>query len=75
MPVEVKKGERENSQNLIRRFTKKVQQSGILVRKRASLFHKRKKSREMQKRTAIRREDLKLEYEKLKKLGKTKKIR
>jgi len=72
MPVEVKKGERENSQNLIRRFTKKIQRSGILIRKRASLFHKRPKSRQMQKRTAIRREDLKLEYEKLKKLGKTK---
>ena len=72
MGLEVKKSERENSQNLVRRFTKKVQQSRILAQKRASLFYKRQKSRQMQKNSAIRRESLRREYEKLKKLGKTK---
>ena len=72
MGLEVKKTERETSQSLIRRFTKKVKQSGILLRARKSRFHQRSKSRQMKKRTALRREKLKKEYEKLKKLGQLK---
>ena len=68
--VEVKKTERENSQGLIRRFTKRVQQSGILRVTRKGRFHQRTKSKEMQKRAALRKKQLKEEYEKLKKLGK-----
>lgn len=70
MALEVKKGEKENSQNLIRRFTKKVQQSGILVWARGRRFHKRIKSKNMRKKAAMRREKLRKEYEKLEKLGK-----
>lgn len=73
MPVEVKKSERENSQSLIRRFTRKVQQSGILLRARKSRFYQRQKSKKMRKKAALRREKLKKEYEKLKKLGLLKK--
>jgi len=70
MALEVKKGEKENSQNLIRRFTKKVQMSGVLVWARKRRFYKRIKSKDMRKKAALRRENLKLEYEKLRKLGK-----
>lgn len=70
MPVEVKKTERENSQSLIRRFTRKIKQSGVLVRARDSRFHHRSKSKEMQKRAALRKEERKIEYERLKKMGK-----
>jgi ribosomal protein S21 len=70
MMVEVKKQNRETSQALIRRFTKKLRQSGILSRVREIKFRKRKKSREMRKRAALRREELKKRYEELKKLGK-----
>jgi ribosomal protein S21 len=69
MPLEVKKRERENSQSLIRRFTKRVQQSGILLRARKSRFRGRSKSRQMKKRTALRREEKKQEYRQLKKLN------
>lgn len=69
MAVEAKKQEKENSQSLIRRFSKKVQQSGVLLRARANRFYKRSKSPEMKKRAALRREKLKREYEKLRKLG------
>ena len=68
--LEVKKQPRETSQALIRRFTKNIQQSGILVRARKIQFKKRKKSEEMKKRTALRREELKKQYERLAKLGK-----
>ena len=70
MPLEVKKQERETSQNLIRRFTRGIQQSGILLRARKTRFKKREKSEQMKKRAALRREEKKREYEELKKLGK-----
>ena len=70
MPLEVKKQNRETSQNLIRRFTRGIQQSGILLRARSARFKKREKSEQMKKRAALRREEKKREYEKLKKLGK-----
>lgn len=70
MVLEVKKGERENSQNLIRRFTKRVKKSGILLWTRSRRFHKRTKSKDMRKKAAMRRENLKEEYKKLEKLGK-----
>ncbi|MDI6591707.1 MAG: hypothetical protein QME61_02090 [Patescibacteria group bacterium] len=73
MILEVKKQNRETSQSLIRRFTKRVQQSGILVRARKIRFRERKKSEQMKKRAALRREELKKEYERLKKLGERKK--
>ena len=70
MGLEVKKTEKENSQSLVRRFTRKVQQSGILRVARKNRFHHRQKSKEMKKRATLRREQLREEYEKLKKLGK-----
>lgn len=69
MPLEIRKKEREPSQSLVRRFTKRVKQSGILVRARKIRFREREKSRQMKKRAALRREELKKEYEKKRKLG------
>ncbi len=70
MVLEVKKQPKETTQSLIRRFTKNIQQSGILLEARKIQFKKREKSRQMKKRTALRREKLKKKYERLKKLGK-----
>ena len=47
--------------------------SGILLKTRRDRFYVRKKSRQMKKRSALKREVLKKEYEKLKKLGKIEK--
>ena len=71
MGIEVKKQERESSQNLIRRFTRSIQQSGVLLQARKTRFKGKKKSEQMKKRAALRREQKRKEYEKLKKLGKT----
>lgn len=70
MALEVKKQVRETSQALIRRFTKRLQQSGLLLRARKIRYRKRPKSRQMRKKAALRREEMKKEYEKLEKLGK-----
>ncbi len=73
MGIEVKKQERETSQALIYRFSRSVKQSGLLLRARKARFRQRQKSRQMKKRAALRREELKKEYEKLRKLGKLEK--
>lgn len=73
MGVEVKKKERESSQGLIRRFTKKIQQSGVLRQARKIRFFARKESHTAKKKKALRGEELKKEYEKLKKLGRLEK--
>ena len=70
MIIVTKKQDRENSQSLVRRFAKTVQRSGILRLAKANRFHKRSKSRQAKRRAALRREELKKEYEKLRKLGK-----
>jgi len=70
MALEIRRKEKETSQGLIRRFTRSVQQSGLLIRARKIRFRERGKSRQMKKRAALRREEIKKEYEKLKKLGK-----
>jgi len=69
MALKIKKTERETSQSLVRRFSRRVKQSGILIQARKNRFQKRAKSGQMKKKAALRREQLKKEYEKLKKLG------
>ena len=70
MVIEVKKKERETTQSLLRRFSKSVRQSGLLLRVRRGQFHARGKSQELKKRAALRRRELKEAYEEKKKLGK-----
>jgi hypothetical protein len=69
MALEVTKKERESSQGLVRRFSKRVKQSGILRRARKKKYKQRKKSRQLKNRAALRREEKKKEYQKKKKLG------
>jgi len=75
MALEIKKTEKETSQNLVRRFSKRVKKSGILIQARKNRFQTRKKSEQMKKRAALRREQLREEYEKLEKLGQIKKMK
>ena len=70
MPLEIKRKERESSQNLVRRFSKRLKRSGILIRARKTRFRIRKKSKQMRKRAALRREEMRKTYEMAQKLGK-----
>jgi len=71
MALEIIKKERETSQGLVRRFSRRVKQSGILRRARKRKYKQRKKSRQLKNRAALRREEKKKEYQKKKKLGLT----
>lgn len=73
MPLEIKKSERENSQSLTRRFSRKIRRSGILVQARKIRFKKKPKSQQLKKRAALRKQEVKKEYERLEKLGLSKK--
>ena len=68
--VEVKRKDGESFESLHRRFNRKVQQSGILVRARKGLFYVTPKSKNLQRRAAKRRSELTEEREELKKMGK-----
>jgi len=68
--VQVKKREKESSNSLIRRFARRVQQSGLLIQARRNRFFERSKSPKKLKKEALRREEIKTEKEKLRKLGK-----
>jgi ribosomal protein S21 len=70
--MKIQKQQRETSQSLVYRFTKAVQKSGILIEARKRKFVKREKSENLKQRAALVREDKKKEFQKLKKLGKTK---
>ncbi|MBU4204879.1 hypothetical protein KKE19_01705 [Patescibacteria group bacterium] len=70
MALEIRKKERESSQNLVHRFTKTIRQSGILLETRKRQFHKRAKSDLVKKRSALRKEESRKKYEKAKKLSK-----
>ncbi len=72
MTLEVKRKERESSQNLVHRFTKVVRQSGVLLDVRGKQFRKRPKSALSKKRSALRRVTLKAEKIIAEKMGKPK---
>lgn len=68
--VEVKRKEGESFESLLRRFNRKIQQSGVLVRARKIQFYDPPKSRNLQRVSARRRAELTEERENLKRLGK-----
>lgn len=70
MPIEVRKKEKETSQNLLRRFTRRIQQSGVLLRARRSRFYVPELTKRQKKLSALRRMVTQKEREKLYKLGK-----
>jgi len=70
MPIKIRRRGKESPHSLVYRFTKAIRESGVLVRARKTRFKNRSISKEKKKRAALRREELKKQYEKLKKLGK-----
>ncbi len=68
--VEVKKRDGESPESLVRRFTKKVQASGVLIRAKKGRFHERKKSKLKLQEEATRRKNIRDKKEHLRKIGK-----
>jgi len=68
--VEVKKKDGESFESLLRRFNRKIQQSGVLVRARKTRFYEPTKSKRLVREDARRRAAIKEKREELKKSGK-----
>ncbi len=67
--VQVEKNNNESSANVIRRFTKRMQGSGIIPRMRKNRYYARTKSANVRKMARLKKLDKKAEYEKNLKLG------
>ncbi len=68
--IEVQKKEKETSASLLRRFSRRVQQSNILRYARAKRFNKRAKSKLQTKIDALKRVKKQKRMQYLKKIGK-----
>ena len=67
--VEVRKRDNEDSESLMRRFSRRVQQSGVLLQARKVRFYARKKNRRLQREEAQRKAGISAERDRLIKLG------
>jgi len=70
--VEVRRKERENPDSLIRRFSRKVQQSGLLLKARRIRYRETTKNKTRLKKDALRRVENQKQREYLRKIGKLK---
>ncbi len=68
--IEVKKNSNESNMNLIRRFTRKVQESGIIQKVKSKRYNERAESKVKVKAHALKRLNKRKANEKLLKLGK-----
>lgn len=70
--VYIKRKDRETIPAMLRRFTRRVQQSGILLRARKLRFYESKLTKRAVRLRALKRTELSKERERLIKLGKIK---
>ena len=68
--IEVRKNPNENNSSVLRRFSRRIQESGIIRRVKSSRYNERKESKLKVKKSALKRMERRKEIEKLKKLGK-----
>ena len=70
--IEVKKNNNENNASVLRRFSRRIQESGIIHKVKNSRYNERKESKLKVKKSALKRMGRRKEIEKLSKLGKIK---
>lgn len=70
--IEVKKNPNENNASVLRRFSRKIQESNIIQKVKGHRYNERKESKLKVKKSALKRMGKRKEMEKLRKLGKIK---
>lgn len=68
--IEIKKNPNENNASVMRRFSRKVQESGIIPRVKSLRYNERAESKVKVKKSTLKRLTRRAQVEKLKKLGK-----
>ena len=66
--IQVRKKDKENAESLIRRFSRRIQQSGVLMQARRTRFQNDKKSKRKQRDEALYKVKIRKEINKLKKI-------
>ena len=69
MAFDIKKNERETNLSLVRRFSKRIKESGILRSAKKARFAQRPKSKTKRKAAALRRIEKTKEYDHKAKMG------
>jgi len=70
--IEVKKNPNENNASILRRFSRRIQESNIIQKVKGNRYNERKESKLKVKKSALKRMGRRKEIEKLRKLGKVK---
>lgn len=70
--IEITKNPNENNASVLRRFSRKIQESNIIRKVKSSRYNERKESKLKVKKSALKRLGRRKEIEKLRKLGKIK---
>ena len=70
--IEVKKNPNENNASVLRRFSRRIQESNIIQKVKGNRYNERKESKLKIKKSALKRMGKRKEIEKLRKLGKVK---
>ena len=70
--IEINKNPNENNASVLRRFSRKVQESNIIQKVKGSRYNKRKESKLKIKNGTLKHLERRREIEKLRKLGKIK---
>ncbi len=68
--IEVKKNPNESNTSVLRRFSRRIQESNIIQKVKGGRYNVRKESKLKVKKSALKRMDKRKEIEKLRKLGK-----
>jgi ribosomal protein S21 len=70
--IEIKKNPNENNASVLRRFSRRIQESGIIRKVKGARYNLREESKLKAKKSALKRMARRAEIEHLKKLGKMK---
>ncbi len=70
--IEVSKNGNENNASVLRRFSRRIQESNIIQKVKGSRYNKRKESKLKVKKGTLKHLERRKEIEKLRKLGKIK---
>ncbi len=68
--IEVKKNPNESNTSVLRRFSRRIQESNIIQKVKGGRYNIRKESKLKVKKSALKRMEKRKEIEKLRKLGK-----
>jgi len=70
--IEVKKNPNENNTSILRRFSRKIQESNIIQKVKGNKYNERKESKLKLKKSTLKKLSRRKEIDKLRKLGKMK---